>query len=129
MTAIGEYAFHSCEDVVSITIPDSVTTIGKYAFLECSHLDNVIIPESITAVSNYLFNKCNRLTSVTIPESVTSIGKYAFYGCNKLASVIFEVTAGWDVNGKIMASSDIENSETAATYLKDTYARYTWQHR
>ena len=38
---IYQYAFRSCLDLTSVTIPESVTTIGRYAFAWCSKLENI----------------------------------------------------------------------------------------
>ena len=38
---INHYAFYECINLISITIPDSVTSIGEYAFLYCSNLTSV----------------------------------------------------------------------------------------
>ena len=38
MTSIGEWAFHSCELLNSITIPTSVTSIGEASFSYCYNL-------------------------------------------------------------------------------------------
>ena len=32
VTSIGNYAFEYCENITSVTIPNSVTSIGEYAF-------------------------------------------------------------------------------------------------
>ena len=61
-----------------------VTAIGDYAFLSCKNLTSVTIPGGVTAIGDYAFEYCYALTSVTIPESVTSIGEEAFYGCSGL---------------------------------------------
>ena len=84
---IGEYAFHICDALTSVTIPDSVTSIGNGAFRACKALTSVTIPNSVTSIGNAAFYYCKALTSVTIPNSVTSIGISAFAGCNKLTSI------------------------------------------
>ena len=67
-------------------IPDdgSVISIGDYAFHGCSGLTSITIPDSVTSIGRYAFRGCRGLTSITIPDSVTSIGDYAFEGCSGL---------------------------------------------
>ena len=81
VTSIGYRAFYDCENLTSVTIPNSVTSIGYRAFSNCVNLASVTIPNSVTSIGEYAFSGCRNLTSVTIPNSVTSIGKYAFSGC------------------------------------------------
>ena len=82
VTSIGEFAFHYCYGLTSITIPNSVTSIRKSAFEGCSSLTSVTIPNSVTSIGEFAFHNCSGLTSVTIPNSVTSIGDDAFSFCN-----------------------------------------------
>ncbi|MBE6567347.1 MAG: TIR domain-containing protein [Ruminococcaceae bacterium] len=86
-SSIDAHAFAWCENLISITIPDSVTSIGASAFLDCTSLSSITIPDSVTSIEHSAFSGCESLTSVTIPDSVTSIGESAFSGCAGLTSV------------------------------------------
>ncbi|MEB3411391.1 leucine-rich repeat domain-containing protein, partial [Flavobacterium psychrophilum] len=87
VTAIGESAFVHCNNLTSVTIPNSVTTIGDYVFGACFGLTSVTIPNSVTTIGDYVFGDCFGLTSVTIPNSVITINRGAFAGCSGLTSV------------------------------------------
>ena len=87
ITSIGGYAFAVCLGLTSLTIPNSVTSIGESAFAGCSGLTSVSISNSITTIGSGTFLNCTRLTSITIPNGVTSIGNYSFYNCTGLTSV------------------------------------------
>ncbi len=84
---IGDYAFSYCTGLVSIIIPNSVTSIGYAAFQGCSSLNSVTMSNGITRIEDGTFLECTGLTNVTIPESVTSIGSCAFQGCTGMSSI------------------------------------------
>ena len=87
VTAIGYIAFHSCNNLTSVTIGDSVTSIGWDAFAYCDNLTSVTIPDSVTTIGGGAFSSCSSLTSITIPDSVTTIGYEAFRFCSELTSI------------------------------------------
>ena len=74
--------------IVSIFLPNSLTTIGNQAFMNWTGLTSINIPESVTSIGSEAFNHCIALNSITIPEGVTSIGGFAFAGCISLTSII-----------------------------------------
>ena len=84
VTSIGGGVFRSCTRLANITIPNSVTSIYLETFCSCSSLTSIIIPDSVTSIGNNAFYGCTNLTSITIPKSVTSIGDYTFTDCNNL---------------------------------------------
>ena len=84
---IAPYAFFKHKNLVSIDIPDSVTSIGISAFSYCSGLTSIEIPDGVTKIENDTFSSCTGLTSIKIPDSVDSIGTAAFYYCKNMASV------------------------------------------
>ena len=87
VTSIGNGAFSSCFSLQSVTIPNSVTKIGEGTFSDCYSLQSVTIPNSVTSIGYRAFLSCYSLQSVTIPNSVTSIGKIAFSSCYSLQSI------------------------------------------
>ena len=97
---IADSAFGGCDNLTSVTIPNSVTSVGDGAFSECYNLTNITVNSNNNYYSSkdgVLFDKNkttliqylsgNTRTSYTIPNSVTSIGNYAFYHCDNLTSV------------------------------------------
>ena len=79
---ICDRAFHGCDFLKKLVIPDSVTSIGDIAFWFCSSLSNLVIPDSVTSIGDRAFSGCFSLESLVIPDSVTSIWNEAFRGCN-----------------------------------------------
>ena len=55
LTEIGEKAFYGCEDLVSIVVPDTVTSIDYMAFSECTNLLNITMSKSIKSIGNEAF--------------------------------------------------------------------------
>ena len=87
VTSIGDSAFWYCSSLTLLTIPNSVTAIGEWAFRGCSRLTSLTIPDSVSVIGGGAFAECSSLTSLTIPSSVTSIGDRAFEGCSRLTSL------------------------------------------
>ncbi|MBR3568840.1 MAG: leucine-rich repeat domain-containing protein [Salinivirgaceae bacterium] len=87
-TALNDRAFAELPRLVSVIIPNSVTSIGTHAFYNCNSLKKIIISDSITSISDYMFCGCVALDSLTIPKSVVNIGNCAFYNCKGLTSII-----------------------------------------
>ena len=92
---IGDDAFNGYSSLISITIPEGVTSIGDDAFNGCSSLISITIPEGVTSIGGDAFNGCSSLKNITIPEGVTSIGGGAFSGCT----------------GELMINSDIPSGD------------------
>lgn len=88
VVSIGKSSFLK-KDVVSVTIPDSVTLIGWEAFNSCSKLKSVVIGKSVETISGYAFSYCKSLEKIVIPDSVKKIREYAFFQCENLTSVDF----------------------------------------
>lgn len=73
ITAIPDYAFAGCENLVDVVIPKTARTIGKCAFAQCMNLARINIPEGVISIGDCAFLMCSSLTQLTIPDSVISI--------------------------------------------------------
>lgn len=87
VTSIGWNAFYKCSDLISVTLPNSITSIGRETFRGCASLTSVTIPSSVSSIEYRAFDNCSSLTSIKIPNSVTDIGGGVFEYCSCLASV------------------------------------------
>ena len=139
ITAVGDYAFYSCEALTEIVIPNSVTYIGQGGFGSCNSLVNVTLPNNLTTIENsafmggafssilipttlksigtYGFGFCKNLKSINIPNSVTTISNSAFESCTSLGDLTIGSTVasigGSAFNGCIsLTSVVIPNSVT-----------------
>ena len=88
VTRIGNYAFYNCTSLTSFTIPNSVISIGNAAFSGCTSLTSIIISNSVTRIEYETFKNCSNLTSIIIPDSVNYIEGYAFSSCSSLTSIV-----------------------------------------
>lgn len=91
VTSIGESVFAIFEDMVGvvrgleeITIPASVKSIGKWAF-SGTKLTEIIIPASVTEIGDYVFRDCAKLKTARIDSSL--IGSFMFTSCSALSSL------------------------------------------
>ena len=78
---IGKFSFDDGESLISVTIPDSVTSIGNNAFYLCVSLESIVLPDSITHIGDNAFYQCVSLGSIVLPDSIRYIGDSAFYQC------------------------------------------------
>lgn len=102
VTQIGEYAFRSCETLVSVIIPETIEEIASNAFSFCPSLEHIQVREEnpYFVSDKYLMDKemtkvikCPPATgyfiesTLDLPETVTEIGDYAFEACTWLHKV------------------------------------------
>lgn len=87
---IGERAFQSCTNLVSITMPNTLNTLNQYAFASCTSLESFTVPDAVSTVQNFCCSYCSKIETLTIGSGVTNIKASAFtsIGTNTSEGVI-----------------------------------------
>lgn len=67
-------------NVLTVTLPDSVTEIGDYAFVDCGSITSITIPRNVTYIGEWAFEYCYSLSEVHCkPLTPPYLGRGAFY--------------------------------------------------
>ncbi len=72
VTSICWAAFSGCDQLETVSIPDTVRVIEGVAFYGCSSLTSIIIPEGVVEIDSQAFYYSG-LVSLTLPDSLTNI--------------------------------------------------------
>ena len=80
LSTIGNSAFSGCTSLQSIKIPKNVTSIGTSAFLNCIALKNIDLPDDLEIISKSCFEDCISLKSIEFPQNLIAISHNAFSG-------------------------------------------------
>lgn len=83
---IGDNAFNTRPNLVSVVVPESVTVIGGSAFYGCSGLTSVAILGDLSHIWGHAFRDCTNLSDVSI-HGVYEISNNVFNGCSSLKSI------------------------------------------
>lgn len=109
---LGEYAFSSCTDLVSISIPNTIEKVPAHCFENCTSLTTIGINAKspvVGEIGDHAFAGCTSLKSVgsftkvmddkdktkikevkdiTDTLNVKYLGAYAFEGCTRLEKIV-----------------------------------------
>ena len=96
-TAIGNKGYYSCQNLLNVTIQESVNSIGSEAFAHSYNLKSVVISNGVTSIGVWAFVNCTGLENLVLPASLTSIGSSPFSGCTALNTVT--LGNGFNCNG------------------------------
>lgn len=93
ITAIGANAFFSeyddYDDILTLTIPETVTTIGVKAFSNLKSLEVIRLPQDLKEIASDTFTNCISLEEINFPEGLETLNEYACHNCTSLKSVSF----------------------------------------
>ena len=77
---IGMGVFKDNRNIVSLTIPDSVTTLQNRVCSGCTALREVRLPSGLTVIPDETFDGCSSLSKVHFPNTLREIRSDAFCG-------------------------------------------------
>ena len=83
---IGRRMFDNCKGLISLNLPNSVTTIDSWAFVSCDGLKELIIPESCQTVKNYSIYSARNLETVSLSSNMQSFDGENFQNCPNFKS-------------------------------------------
>lgn len=93
ITAIGEEAFYSeyddYDDILTLTIPETVTTIGVKAFSNLKSLEVIRLPQALKEIAPDTFLGCISLEEINFPEGLETLNEFACCNCTSLKSISF----------------------------------------
>lgn len=125
VTRIGNYAFHGCVNLTSLTIPNSIVKIGASALYSNKVVDINITDLPVWCRIDFGTQSCSyrlylngvKVTHFVIPDSVTEIKSKAFYRCLSIETISIHngVTSIGDLafyNCINLASISVPNSVT-----------------
>ena len=89
LETIEDGAFSNCERLRSVGFGSGLKSIGNDAFLRCHSLGIIIFPGSLESIEDGAFSNCISLTSVSFPASLKTLGNSAFDSCTAIDTVTF----------------------------------------
>ena len=87
VTAVGNWCFAELPNLKKITIPSSVKEFGEELFKYCTSLEEFTVPAKMTVIPSEMFRGCTSLSKVTLHSKVTEIGYNAFEDCTSLKNI------------------------------------------
>ncbi|QTV80570.1 leucine-rich repeat domain-containing protein [Microbacterium sp. NIBRBAC000506063] len=89
MTKIGSRAFASCEQLKSVTLPESLVVLGSYAFAGCTALTDIELPDRLEVLNKGTFEGTTVLEEVGLPYGLRRIGMECFKDCTSLTTLYY----------------------------------------
>ena len=79
-------AFFAASEIAYISLNDK--KIEKQAFSKCDQLINITLPNTVEEIGEEAFSECLKLENVYISDNVKTIGKKAFLGTQWMTNLL-----------------------------------------
>lgn len=115
VVGIESAAFYGCNELTSITLPNTIRFIGDFAFYNCTGLTSITLPNSIKTIIGFAFYNCTALSSITFSNAVTSLGEKAFHNTawysNQPDGLVYTGSVIYEYKGTMPAGTSITIAE------------------
>ena len=101
---IDSEVFEGNENLISITIPPSVTYIGEYCFQDCTNLVTVSGMSGVKEIGHHAFKNCEMLSGISFGNALTKIHYFAFENCKSIKNISFGSSLEFIGEGAFLAS-------------------------
>lgn len=85
-------AFADAENLVSINLPNSLSTIPDSCFLNCKKLRKISIGANTELIEPFAFAECTNLKNISFDMQTKLIGRGAYWNCKSLENIIINGT-------------------------------------
>lgn len=127
VTSMAE-AFRHNRNVVSVSLPRSLTHLEGSAFYDCTALERVSLPITLEEIGGGAFANCISLSSVTLPPGLQRLGSGAFSNCPRLRSITMPDQVA--LKGSIMSDGFKERVVIYASYGSNAFwSAWEWGYR
>ena len=87
VTVLYDKVFAGHPEIVSLSIPDTVTDMGEFLFEGCTGLRRLKLPSRLRNIWGHTFARC-ALEEIVLPDRVEVIPPFAFQDCKNLKRVV-----------------------------------------
>lgn len=105
--------FADCDNITTVTIPNSVTSIGRSSFYNCDGLTSVTIPNSVTSIDYNAFNCENGSSINTLSIDMTVVETW-FSDCFWLENIKLGSNVRTVEDGAFCGCVDVNDTDRAA---------------
>ena len=123
VTHIEANAFHYCQSLKSLWMPDSVTEEEGSLCEGCKNLEKAKISVNIKYPDIAMFHTCTSLKEIELHEGLECIGENMFSGCNSLQHIKIPSSVRYFMSDTFCntAIEEIELPEELETIGYDTF--------
>ena len=107
---IGGGAFTYIDNIVSVSIPDSVKKIEGSAFSSCYNLTTVTFGKNIEEIQQYVFQNCRKIEELKLPNKLKTLGSWAFYQCDSIKTITIPSSVTTIVSGAFQSCDSLETA-------------------